>query len=208
MLVIFAYKGCDQYEYYGCSIKGIVKVKYCTISGIEAHPQSELLWEMHLKYKISKNYSEEEIYRTFEKGKAALKENALPLFEELIKHYLVINATDDLESLYESALYSPQQISHALIPDYLKWLTVTCGRDISKARLIYDDFSTRRPYCKKLHTVMASLECAEEDMQNWERVLKLATDQFPEDLDVWRDYMNFFVHFRKSAMSDDRKNIQ
>lgn len=178
---------------------------YCPFPALEIHPQSEKLWEQNLKYKIRKRSPEEEICRIFKEGKAALGENALPLFLVLIKYYLSINATDELDNLYKSAIDLPPQISHALAPDYLKWMVVTRGMDISEARNLYNILSTRTPYCKRLHTIMAILERAEEDMNKLEKVLELATEQFPTDLDVWHDYMNFFIHIKKSA--PDRKKV-
>lgn len=176
-------------------------------SAVKRHPKSPLLWQLYLKYKINKPCSEEEIQRIFQKGKTALNEMALPLYQELIKYYLITGATEKLESLYRSTFNLHENISHALVPEYLKWMVVISGRDIEEARTIYNTLSAKKPFCKKLHDIMASLECAEEDMENWEKVLNRATEQFPEDLDVWCNYMNFFIQFKKKSTSEDRKKI-
>lgn len=168
------------------------------ILAVEAHPQSGKLWKLYLTYKIIKEHPEGEVRGVFDKGVAVLKEKALPLYIELIKYYLINGCNVALDNLYKRgiAIESPHEISHILAPEYIKWLTVTCERNIGEARKVYDEISTRKPYCKKLHTVMASLEHAEEDLTRWEKVVKLATKQFPDDLDVWSDCMDFFKYYK------------
>lgn len=76
---------------------------------------------------------------------------------------------------------------------------VHCVLGIEHARRKYEELSKKPPFCKDLHVVMARIESLEIDpnIDQWEKVLKLATQQFSDDLELWKMLMELYLRQHK-----------
>lgn len=103
-----------------------------------------------------------------------------------------------IDAMYEKAMKNPQ-IAVVFASEYLNWLYRVYG--IEKCRSFYEAFIRQHPPCKDVHNAMLKYEFLEFDgrCEKWEKVYKSALEQFPHDIDMWVDYMQFHVKFKRSS---------
>lgn len=101
-------------------------------------------------------------------------------------------------AMYLKAIENPQVVS-AVAAKYLRFAYV--NYDIKKCRNTYDLFLTQKTSCKDIHRTMLQLEFLEfkDNTENWEKVYKNFLEQFPHDVDVWVDYIQFHKRYKKSS---------
>lgn len=140
----------------------------------------------------------EEIPKIFEKAITTLKGNSLELWKMFLEYCLVLKENDYIESVYEKAMRDPQ-IAPALASRYLFWVYTNYG--IEKCRNLYHEFIKQHRPCKDVYITMLRFEFFEYDgnCENWEKVYKCALEHFPHDIDIWMDYMQFHVKFKRSS---------
>lgn len=171
-------------------------------SATEAYPRSEKWYELLLKYKILKHYSTENITVTFSQGKEALGDRAVNLWTTFIQYHIVTSPDDVVQSYFLKGIKESDKISLALRPQYLEWLRLTKG--ITETRKAYTELCNARPFCKSLHLTMLNVASADCDRDEMERIHKTLTEQFPGDLDVWVELMEFYVHYRRHDPPEKR----
>lgn len=161
----------------------------------EAYPTSEKWFELYLRYKILKHHPKEEINVIFSKGKEILGEKAVNLWTIFIQYHIVTSPDDVIQTYFLKGIKEGDKISLALRSQYIEWLRLSRG--ITEARNAYADLACMLPYCKNLHTTMLNIESVECDIDRMENIHKTLTEQFPRDLDVWINIMEFYEYFRR-----------
>lgn len=136
----------------------------------------------------------------FERGVAALGKNSKSVWLTYLKYHVVVSEDDVIEDLYKKACQSFDEVSIVIKPFYLEWAFVVYGT--KKAREVYREIATRKPFLLELHKMMVKFEYIElnPDFEHWESVHKLAVEQFPEP-DVWLNYIEFLIDDKKSDKS-------
>lgn len=142
------------------------------------------------------------INEVFNIGTKALKGKALPLWCSIVRYHYLTSSEDYINSIYQDAIKQPEEISSVLKPQYMQWLVLTKGMDA--ARQVYLKLCVEKPYCKELHEEMSKLESTAiaSNYTAWEKVHKLATEQFGEvDVDVWINYIKFYLCNNKKVQN-------
>lgn len=143
-----------------------------------------------------------EINRIFELGVAALKENASTLWNAIMRYHLLNSDRDVQDRIYKDAVTQPGEVGREFKPRYITWLNINKG--IKAARIAYHMLVSMKPYCKELHEAMWRAESTEIDFDfdAWVEVHKHAVEQFgSEDVDVWIDYLRFYMLYNKNQKS-------
>lgn len=70
---------------------------------------------------------------------------------------------------------------------------------IEAARSKYREIADKVPHCKQLHVAMARIESLEmdPDIDQWEKVIELAIQQFNDHLDLWKMSMELYLRQHK-----------
>lgn len=170
----------------------------------EAYPRSQKWHEMYLKYKISKQAPSEEIAMIFHRGKEALGDEAINLWAIFIQHHITISSDDTVQNYFISGIQESSKISLFLRSQYLKWLRDR--KSIEEIRSAYANLSDMQPFCKELHLVMLDVES--DNIDNIEAIYNTLCKQFPEDLDIWLNFMEFYVRCRKGDLSGRNRIYQ
>ncbi|KAF5276512.1 hypothetical protein FQA39_LY06581 [Lamprigera yunnana] len=155
-------------------------------------PKSVELWSIRLNLEVVKQETPK-VDRIFKLAVKQLKENALPLWFSILRFYYMSNDNKVIESIYRDAVKQPTPISDVFKPKYIEWLSFQGEMDATRA--LYKALAMEKPYCKELHKVMSKLESMQvvRDYTTWEGVHKLACQQFEKDVDVWMNYIAFFI---------------
>lgn len=146
--------------------------------------------------------SAEEITVIFSQGKEALAERAGNLWEMFMQYHIVTSSEDIVQKYFLKGVNESEKISANLKPQYIEWLRFSKG--ILETRKAYGELCNTRPFCKSLHLAMLGIESAEHDVDRMEKIHKTLTEQFPGDLDVWVEFMEFYVYFRKNDPPEKR----
>lgn len=165
---------------------------------LDVYPQSIRLWKAYLKFIINTdNPIFSDIRTIFERAVAALGKDSLDIWLMFLSYCEQLEQHDYIKNLYLQAMEDPQ-IAVAVVVKYIRWLYVNCG--VEKCRNAYDLFMRKKLPSKNVHRAMLKLEYLEftDDYQNWEKVYTNFLDQFPQDIDVWRDYIQFHKKYKKS----------
>lgn len=166
--------------------------------GLQAYPESIKLWQNYLTAYIDHDRNSEEIPKIFEKAITTLKENSVELWKMFIDYCLVLKEKDYIDSIYEKAMHDPH-IAPALASKYLIWIYT--NRGMEKCRDVYREFIKQHRPSKDVFSVMLRFEFFEFDgnCEDWEEVYKCALEHFPHDIDIWVDYMQFHMKFKRSS---------
>ncbi|KAF5273297.1 hypothetical protein FQR65_LT04719 [Abscondita terminalis] len=176
--------------------------------GTKAHPESVDLWLVRFKLQIKEGDSSK-VDQVFKLAIRSLKENGLPLWLSILRYHYLSSERDYIELIYRDGIKQPKEVSDRLKALYIEWVCFEKG--IGIARQIYKEIAMEKPYSKELHKMMAKLESLQVvyDFKHWEEVHELACNQFgKEDVDVWINYINFYVHYYREHPNSGERVVQ
>ncbi|KAL1451869.1 hypothetical protein WDU94_006205 [Cyamophila willieti] len=170
------------------------------LSSIQSHvlkdrrlAASPEIWQHVLKFMISKNESDAKIYDLFiKKGCIALKDKGLPLFLDVIAHFMP-HKKDLINKVYQIGINMSEcpTLCSTLRVKYLEHFVLS--EDCEGARKFYNEYSVRKPFSRELHQTMYKVEWSsgkitESNKKFMDQIVLLACIQFGEsNVDVWID---------------------
>lgn len=168
------------------------------ILGLQIYPQSIKLWKAYLSAIINHDKTSTHITKIFERAIAAVPQNTAQLWLMFLSNCEQIEEEDYIEAVYSNALKDPNVVL-AVARKYLSWMYLIHG--IERCRSVYDSFVEEKVYCKEIHKAMLKFEFLEFDgcFVRWEQVYKNSLEQFPHDVDMWMDYMQFHLKYKRSS---------
>lgn len=171
--------------------------------GTSAYPKSVHLWRQRFYLKqdlvIDKPDADKELNETFKLGIEKLGDESLTLWSGMIRYYQLNSDTEMVDQLYQEGIKQTGLVGRELKTRYITYLNLNKG--IGAARKAYHLIARVRPFCKELHEAMWRAETTEIkfDYESWGEVHALAVEQFgSEDVDVWIDYLRFYMLYHKS----------
>uniref|UniRef100_A0A8D8LQH2 U3 small nucleolar RNA-associated protein 6 homolog n=3 Tax=Cacopsylla melanoneura TaxID=428564 RepID=A0A8D8LQH2_9HEMI len=192
------------------------------LSSIQSHvlenerlSTSPEIWQHVLKFMISaKNHSDAKIYDLFERGCIALKDKGLPLFLDVIAHFMP-HKKDLVNNVYQIGINMSEcpTLCSTLRVKYLEHLVLS--QDCEGARKFYNEYNVRKPFSRDLHRTMYKVEWSsgkitESNRKFMDQIVLLACIQFGENnVDVWIDRirhdLELYRGVNKSSIVEEAK---
>lgn len=173
-------------------------LKFATLQ----YPMNASLWTQLLCIEIQ---MKSDIEKTFRSAVESLGENALPLWQIIMKYYQdQKNCTEEIENLYLQGVISQHDnISEAMIIDYIKWAHQTNG--IKYARTVFQTVIINKLPFPELITTMVKFECLRERGPNVKRIenlFEMGVNAYGDrDLSVWLNFCKFQLIHKPLAIS-------
>lgn len=167
------------------------------ILGLRIYPQSIKLWIAYLSAIINDDKTSDDVTTIFERAIAAVPENAAELWLMFLSNLEQFEEDEYVETAYLKAMKNPQVVL-AVARKYLSWVYYHHG--IEDCRSVYDSLVEQNLQLKELHYAMLKFEFLEFDggCVRWEQVYKNSLGVFPHDVDMWVDYMQFHMKYKRS----------
>lgn len=166
--------------------------------GLQVYPQSVRLWKAYLSACINHDKTSDKITELFERAVVSVKENASQLWLIYLNNCQQVEEREYVDAMYLKAMQDSKVVL-TIARNYLNWLYLVNG--IEKCRNVYDSLVEKNLASRDVHRAMLKFEFLEYegDCERWEKVYKNTLEQFPHDIDIWMDYMQFHMKYKRSS---------